>query len=111
MKINGKKYETMKGAIKSLVEHMGGAESVKAFYARTLPAELAEQRKITRMVWDLWTTAERSILYHDDHPGFAQGHWMRVCPQVPGFSVYTDGVNDVHIETAIRKIGAELGIL
>ena len=98
-------------AVKSLVESMGGTESVKTFYSKTLPPDLPEHRKQTRMIWDLWARAERSLLYDDNHPGFAQGHWVRVVPQEPGWNIYTDGVNDVHIETALRRIANNLGLM
>jgi hypothetical protein len=112
MKINGRKYDTMKRAMTALVESMGGAIAVKELYVvKLLATGIDEHRKQTRMVWDLWSTAERSLLYDDTHPGFVKGHWVRVVQHLPGWSVYTDGVNDVHIETALRKIGAELGIL
>jgi hypothetical protein len=112
MKIKGETYETIKRAVNALIESMGGAEKVKAFYAKTLPAELPDIRKRNRMLWDLWSSAERSLLYDDTHPAFAQGHWIRVCPQVPGWNLYADRtIYDTHVLTALCKIGAELGIV
>ena len=101
----------MRRAIKALVESMGGSVKVKEFYAKTLPAEIGEHRQQTRMVWDLWATAERSLLYDDTHPAFVGGHWLRVVQHLPGWNIYTDGVNDVHIETALRRIAADLGLM
>ena len=44
-------------------------------------------------------------------PAFVGGHWLRVVQHLPGWNIYTDGVNDVHIETALRRIAADLGLM
>ena len=118
MKIKGEKFETIKRAVTALVESMGGAAKVKEFYNKTLGMAAATSvGSVTsvenRMLWDLWATAERSLLYDDKHPCFANGRWIRVCPQVPNWSriLWADNVNDIHILTALRVIGNELGLL
>ena len=99
MKITGTKYETIKAAVKAVVEHAGGPAKVKAAYDK-----LTEKR----LIWDLWHAASSNILYDDSHPKFALGMCSRVYPHVPGFDVWGDDTNDAHIETALYKIWREM---
>ena len=98
MKITGSKYETM-AAVKAVVEYAGGPAKVKAAYAA-----LTEKR----LIWDLWHAASANILYDDAHPRFALGMCTRVYPHDPNFDLWSDGVADAHIETALYKIWREL---
>ncbi len=99
MKITGSKYEIMKAAVTAVVEKAGGPAAVKCAYA-----DLTEKR----LVWDLWHAASSNILYNDRHPKFALGMCTRVYPHIPSFDLWSDGVNDAHIETALYKIWREL---
>ncbi len=101
MKITGTKYDTMRAAMRAVIERAGGTAAVKAAYADKTPG---------RMLWDLWHVAERNLRYDDAHPAYAGGHWTRVYPYNPSFDVYSDNVNDQHILTALTKIGKEAGL-
>ncbi len=101
MRIKAQQYDTMRVALKAVVDHAGGAEAVRKQYAT---------KTMGRLLWDLWHVAEDNLRYDDTHPGFANGHWPRVFPHNPSFDLYANGVNDSHIETALRKIGKELGL-
>jgi hypothetical protein len=102
MKIVGSKYETMKAAMRAVVEYAGGPAPVKAAYAKLSSG---------RMLWDLWHAASRNLLYDDSHPMFANGRCSRVHPHEPHFDLWSDDVNDRHIETALKHIGRELGLV
>jgi hypothetical protein len=102
MKINGTKYDTMFHGMQAVVKHLGGPVAVKATF------EALTER---RMLWDLWHTVDKDLRYDDAHPNFQSGGWIRVIPQNPTFDVFSDGVNDAHIETTLRRIGQELGII
>ncbi len=99
MKITGSKYDTMAAAVKAVVEYAGGPAKIKAAYAA-----LTEKR----LIWDLWHAASANILYDDAHPKFALGMCSRVYPHNPNFDLWSEGVNDAHIETALYKIWREL---
>ena len=102
MKIKGAKYDTMATSVKAVVEARGGATVLK---------KLAGTVKDTVILWGLWEMANRSLRYDDNHPGFANGHWERYVPQNQQFDVYSDDTNDSHIETAMRKICKDLGVI
>jgi hypothetical protein len=101
MKINGVKYDTMKNAMQAVVNHFGGASAVKEFY---------KHKTSDGMLWALWHITSDNMRYDDTHPNFRFGLWTRIIPQNPSFDMYSDNHNDVHIATALRKIGKELGI-
>jgi hypothetical protein len=102
MKIFGTKYEKMKAAMRAVIEFAGGPASVKAAYAKLSPA---------RMLWDTWHSASRNLLYDDNHPAFKSGQWSRVHPHDLHFDLWSDDVNDRHIETALKHLGKELGLV
>lgn len=103
MKIAGIKFARMKGAVKAVVDNIGPSAVMKK---RT-----ANQWSESRLLWELWNAAQNNLIYNDGHPCFANCHWTRVYPHCEGFNVYSDGINDAHIETALRKIAKELGII
>jgi hypothetical protein len=81
MRIKPEKYETMRAGMIAAVMDLGGA------------AKIAEQYRSysdTRILFDVWAIALRSL---------------------PGFDQYSNGDNDSHIETALRKIGNELNLI
>ena len=85
-----------------MVENEGGPAPVKAIYAKLTQM---------RMLWDVWHVASHNLLYDDNHPAFSNGLWSRVHPYEPHFDIYSDNVNDRHIETALKQIGRELGLV
>jgi len=99
MKITGSKFETMKAAVLAVVTRAGGKAAVEAAYAA-----LTERR----LIWDLWHAASANIMYDDSHPKFALGMCTRVFPYTPDFDLWSDDVNDAHIETALFKIWREM---
>jgi hypothetical protein len=99
MKITGSKFATMAAAVKAVVEYAGGPRAIMAAYDRYTEK---------RLIWDLWHAASHNILYDDAHPQFALGYCTRVYPHVPNFDIYSDGVYDSHIETALFKIWREI---
>lgn len=60
-------------------------------------------------VWSIWWIAYGNLQYDDSHPFFKSGQWKRAVPHNPTFSLHD--FTDAHIETSLRKIGKELGIL
>lgn len=80
MRICEIKYETMRAAMLLAIEQGGGAKHIRTTY-KGLP--------LTRMLFDVWNVALRSL---------------------PGFDPYSDGDNDSHLKTALRKIGQETGL-
>ena len=102
MKITGTKYAKMHAGMRAAVDYAGGPAAVKAAYAAVTPG---------RMLWDLWHSVSRCLLYDDAHPGFARGLWPRFIPHDPSFDIYSDDANDSHILTALKKIGREFGLL
>jgi hypothetical protein len=80
MKICEVKYETMRAALILAIEQGGGTDHIRTEY---------KGLSRTRMLFDVWHVALRSL---------------------PGFDMYSDGDNDDHIETALRKIGREAGL-
>ena len=95
MRMSKKRYNLLKAAIKAVVEHFG-PDKVREFGQET---------------------ATDQLQYGDDHPFFQNGTWTRIHPHVDGFDMYKDDghdcpgivpLNDDHIDTALRKITAEL---
>jgi predicted 2-oxoglutarate/Fe(II)-dependent dioxygenase YbiX len=105
MKIQGQTYDTMHAAMKAAVEHLGGPAKVQGLRAQNTWTE-------GRLLWHVWEIANRSLRYDDAHPAFASGTWTRVCPQQPGFDLYSDDtIYDSHIESALRKIAKDIRLI
>jgi hypothetical protein len=100
-KIHGAKYATMLAGMRAVVEYYGGPAEILATYA---------DGNVTRMLWSLWNRVDENLRYDDSHPAFQSGHWQRILPPNPSFDMYSDGDNDTHILTALKRIGRELGI-
>lgn len=95
----------MRAAFKAAVEHLGGPAGVQTLRTKNSWTE-------TRLLWDIWEIANRSLRYDDAHPAFANGTWTRVCPQQPGFDLYSDDtIYDSHIESVLRKIAKEIRVI
>lgn len=103
MKIKGTKYATMLAAMRAVVDSYGGPVAAKAIQADRQWSDMA-------LLWSLWHVCQRNLSYDDNHPAFQQGHWKRIIPQNTAFDMYSDGDNDTHLATALRKIGRELGL-
>lgn len=99
MKMPKETFDTLEAAITAVVNHWG-KDACKAY---------TEYYGHERLRWQLLYMAERNLRYSDDHRGFAGGHWDRVYPQQPDWSLYTD-LNDKHIDTALRAITKKLGV-
>lgn len=92
MKIQGAKYETMRNAMIAVVDYYGGREWLEAVL------KLENIRLL--VLWRLWNIASDNLRYDDKHLLYRDRDRDRILPQYPGFDVYSDGVNDIHIETA-----------
>ena len=102
MKITNQQLETMRNAMRAVVEHLGGVEKVKAAFSDFTPR---------RMLWDIWHKAEVNLRYDDSHPFFVGGRWERMVPHNPSFATDLNYLKGCHIETALAKIGREFGLL
>jgi hypothetical protein len=87
-------YNKMLAALRAVVEDKGGPTGAG--------------RGLSNL-WQLWWIANDNLLYDDNHPYFKSGHWKRIVPHDPQFSLRD--YNDSHIETAIKRAGKELGVL
>lgn len=92
-------FATLEAAITAVVNHCG----------KDACNDYAEQYNNERLRWKLLSIAEHNLRYSNDHPGFAGGHWKRVYPQYAGWNLY-NGLNDNHIDTALRAITKKLGV-
>lgn len=77
-------------------------------YVRQLQAEKGPNDYFTmRAAWVIFNLIEDDRRYDDSHPMYVQGLRMRRIPFVArGATLYNKGLNDAHIETALRKIVA-----
>jgi hypothetical protein len=103
MKVKGQKYNTMLAAMRAIIEHYG----LKVIRNRYAGSGLT----CRRMVWDVWRPAHNNLQYDDTHPFFANGTWTRITPHVAGFDMYSEDTHDTHIETALKRIALELGLM
>lgn len=97
MKIKGEKYNTMFAAVKAVIEFCG--------------MEKFKNGVTTADIWLVWHYAWNNIQYDDSHPFFISGRWTRVFPYNADFQLYSDGDNDDHIITALKRIFRELDIV
>jgi len=103
MKIPETTYNVLLEAISAIVDHEGGAIAVKRSFSMDGLSEL-------RMMWYLYHIATRNIMYDDTHPLYKNGSWIRAYPYQPNWNIYSLGVNDDHIDTALRKICRDLDL-
>lgn len=61
-------------------------------------------------MWELFNHVSFDFMYDDNHPAYRAGR-KRINPHKEGWNIYKDDLNDKHIETALMKIGRELGII
>lgn len=100
MKIKQELYEKMKTAMELMINSFGGSQKINERFAN--------KSRITKL-WSIWNAASFDLMYDDTHPAYRKK--QRVVPYEEGFNVYNDDdINDSHIETALKKIGTELGI-
>lgn len=95
MKIQGEKYNTMATAIKAVVDSFGKDKIRQSM-----------QHNKVKAAWAVWSLAADDMRYTDSHPMFK--HRQRYASHNPTFDVYSDHVNDDHIETALFKILKDL---
>jgi hypothetical protein len=101
MKIQGEKYRIMAESLAAVIKSRGGPEKIRSLFPGEIPFA---------GYWALWNLAENQIKIPDSHLAFQRGIWKRIYPYQPGFDVYSEGVNDSHIQTAITKICKEQGL-
>lgn len=102
MKIDHATLGIMRTAIKAIVEVYKKTPQkfaeLQAFYAN----------KQLGCIWALWNVASFQLRNDDTHPAFQSGQQTRVIPYT-GFDIYkVPGINDAHIQTALKKIVGEL---
>lgn len=56
-----------------------------------------------KTMWLVWPAVAFQLMNDDTHPAFIKGY-KRTVKYRPGFNVYNYGVNDKHIESALKKI-------
>ncbi len=103
-KIAGQHFRLMKEAFTAVVNAHGGVERLRTEY---FSANLTEKR----LIWDVWRIAHNNLQYDDEHPFFKNGRWKRIYPYHSTFKMYPSGVNDSHIETALKRIAKDLGLI
>jgi hypothetical protein len=86
MKIKDEKYNIMKLAVKDQVDSFGKA---------IVTIKYAENP--TKLIWAIWNKAYTTIRCNTGKEYYKEY-----------FDVYSDGVNDSHIETAMKKIFKEI---
>ena len=101
MRINGSKYMTMKNGLKACLEYHGVKYVRRTFAGMT----------VCSMLWDCWHTVSDNLRYDDKHPMFRDEVRGRFIPDQPNFDVYSDGIHDSHISTALLKIAREIGLV
>ena len=99
MKVSATKHETMKNAIRKVVECCGPNLVRKAILAR------GEKR----VLWDMFNLAMTDMKNDDTHPTYKNRE--RMVPTNPGFDPYSDGDNDTHLTTALSNIAHELDLI
>ena len=100
MRITGQLYDKMKYNVKKVVDHYGGPQKINTIYLN-LPR--------TRKLWDIWHITHDNLHLPDNHPVFRKN--KRILPY-ENFNIYSvsDTLTDVHIESALKQIGYEIGI-
>jgi hypothetical protein len=101
MKITGRKLDTMRRAFGAVANHVGIAA------LRQNAAKHGHSQ--TRLLWDVWHEASSQLRYDDTHPRWRTR--TRCVPCDVSFDAYTDGCADSHIETALRVIAREVGLI
>lgn len=98
MKMTPQRYDELKTGIKQIVDHYGRQN-------------LGTPKSPTSLLWKLFHAVTEDFQYHDDHPLYRQrsrilphqdDHWLN--------KMYASGLNDTHIETALKRIGKELNL-
>ena len=84
MRMSAEMYQSVKSAMVRVVELAGGIDVVNSHYAN---------KTRTYKLWEVL------------HAGMT-----RVASPFGYADLYKDGLNDSHIETAIKRIGTELGL-
>jgi len=92
MKMKTERYELLKSGFAALVAHY-------CYTGHTF--SMGD-------LWNVYHHVVRQFLYDDSHPGFAKHHWQRLLPFMPNYNQYEGGLNDNHLETAIRRIAKDL---
>lgn len=103
MKITAEKYAEIRDGIKTIVDGVG-LETIKMHYAG---------KTVGRIMWDLFSALWFDKQFDDNHPSYVQGVKRRILPQTdPNWlnNLYNSGINDSHIETALKKVAKELNI-
>ena len=83
---------------------------IKAVSAATGLSSCDEGKTGLRRMYLLFTFVNQDRAYDDKHPSFVQGHWKRVLPYTGRdyCHLYEKGLDDSHIETALKHIKNEL---
>ncbi len=102
MKMSPEKYAEIKEGIRQIVDHHGKAKIQDGFKGKS----------ITAMMFALFAALWFDLQYEDTHPAYVAGR-VRILPHKDhGWlnNLYNSGLNDSHIETALKKIAKELGL-
>lgn len=104
MRIQDQKYLTVYNAIRAVLAYHGGVAKVKATCEAKSFSPLG-------VMWRLFNVAADNLRYDDNHPHFQSGQWPRIVSHDPTFDMYSNGDNDEHWNTALKKMGRELGLI
>jgi hypothetical protein len=100
MKIQGQKYKKMKAAYTAVVNHIG---------IEVINKNWLKVHSETKIIWAIWWQANTNLTCDDTHPTFIRQ--KRIHPYDASFDMYSDGDNDNHIDTALKKISRDLGVI
>lgn len=100
MKIQSDLFAAMESSVKAVVEHGGGVPKLRDWMQ-------SSGLSVTAAMWRLWSIALHDLQYDDSHPSYTQR--QRIVPHRPGFNIYSSGINDDHIATALRRIMRSMG--
>lgn len=99
MKMQKEKYDILKNNFKIMLEH----------YGHIVIKTHIDTFGINRALWSIFYELMRDMRNDDNHPHFKNGRWTRIVPYMDDFDLL-DGLNDEHINTALKQIGKDLHI-
>ena len=104
MRIKGTRYQELKEGVRAILDHHG-LDQLEEHYKKA-------NYSVTSMMWELLNQVLYDFENDDSHPAYAKCGRTRIVPyKGREWNLYADGVNDSHIETALKKIGKELGLI
>lgn len=93
IKMSDEKYQDMANGILKVIEKNGKEKIGEAY-----------KEKPIRVIWEVFHEWHFQKKNDDNHPSFKQQPDRRVVEYTPGYDVYSGGLNDSHIQSALKSI-------